>query len=187
MIKKYVASNEDFVSPYGTIYKLNNLTDSKIKYYLFPEISTPVNMTSNETDEWRVYASTVYADDAQPWIAFNKLYASSNGTHFHTASSQPHWLAWQNKIQKVLVKKIEITASYYNSAWSSSLSSVALQGSDDGSDWIDIKTLNGSYNTGNTNTFTLEDNETGYFHHRIYSLSPSSYMSVGNIIAYSKI
>lgn len=186
MIKIYNANNRNFVSPYGTAYKLNNLTDSKIKYYLFPEISTPVNMTSNETDEWRVYASTVNADD-EPWIAFNKPYASSNRIHFHTAITQPHWLAWQNKIQKILVKKIEITASYYNNAWSSSLSSVALQGSDDGSDWIDIKTLNGSYNTGNTNTFTLGDNETGYFHHRIYSLSPSSHMSVGNITAYSKI
>ena len=86
-------------------------------------------------------------------------------------------------LQKVLIRRLAITSSYYNDAWTSSLNKVRLEGSNDGENWIPIAELSGSYGNRSTIYHTFLNN-TPYYYHRIYSLTPSSYMTVGNINAW---
>lgn len=186
MIKRYVASNSNFVSLYGTIYKLNNFSTAKIRYSIYPEVSTPENMTSNEDENWLITSSGNLDSGVEPFNAFTGI-PPTNNNGWHSNGTQPFWIAWQNKIKKVLIKKLNITPYFYNDAWTSSLNSIRLDGSNDGSNWTEIATLNGTYGNKITVTHLINNNDIGYFYHRIYSLTPSSYMTVGNIDAYRDI
>lgn len=181
--KKVSRKGDDIL---GAMIRHQDLKEAKLLWSDFPDESTPTNMTSNENEIWKITSSGVYENDVQPYNAFTGI-PPTNNMGFHTNGSQPFWICWQHKIKPVLIKKINITPYFYNDAWTSSLSSLRLEGSNDGTNWTEIAVLTGSYGNKVTVTHLLPENEIGYFYHRLYSLSPSSYMTVGNIAAYSKV
>ena len=143
--------------------------------YQYPYEASPLNISSNNDGDWTVNQSSVLQSQ-YGYFAFNE-----NGNVFHSNTNQPHWISWMNNNRKVLIGKISITSSD-DSAWSSSLNSLKLQGSDDGSTWVDIQTLNGQYGSATTHEFTI-NNRIPYYYHRLYSLSPSSFMTIKFISA----
>ena len=140
------------------------------KEYQYPYEASPLNISSNNDGDWTVDQSSFY-DGQYGYFAFNE-----NDSVFHSNTNQPHWISWKNNNRRVLIGKISITSSN-DSYWSSSLSSLKLQGSDNGSMWTDIQTLNGQYGSATTHEFVI-NNKTPYYYHRLYSLSPNSYMTI---------
>ena len=140
------------------------------KEYQYPYEASPLNISSNNDGDWTVDQSSFY-DGQYGYFAFNE-----NDSVFHSNANQPHWISWKNNNRRVLIGKISITSSN-DSYWSSSLSSLKLQGSDNGSTWTDIQTLNGQYGSATTHEFVI-NNKTPYYYHRLYSLSPNSYMTI---------
>lgn len=136
----------------------------------YPYDASPTNMTSNENSEWIVSGSSVYSGQ-EVFNVFN-----NDDNVFHTNSSYEHWVSWRNKNKKVKIGRISITSSD-DSYWSSSLSSLRFEGSDDGQTWTEISILNAEYGSATKNEFLIQ-NSRPYYYHRLYSLSPSSYMTI---------
>lgn len=147
----------------------------------YPQNAAPENLRSYTDGTWRVFASSEYSTSNQAWVAFSGI--PPVGDHWHSSGNNPKWIAWQNLKQKILIRRLAITSSYYDDAWTSSLNKVRLEGSNDGENWIPIAELSGSYGNRSTVYHTFANN-TPYYYHRIYSLTPSSYMTVGNINAW---
>jgi len=189
MIKIYNANNKEFVSSYGTSYKLNNLTDLNIIYNAFPLLSAPTGLTSDTSDpNWTISANSYLnsSDDCKAYNAFSGATELYEYPTWHSASStQPNWLCWKNNKQKVLVKKLSICCRGYGTQ---PFASFKLQGSNDGLDWNDLLNVTGlSWSSGEFKTWTLPDNNKGFYYHRIYITSSENYTTICQLKAWSKI
>lgn len=146
-------------------------------------VAAPQNMSSNEDSNWLISCSSILNSSNDAYVAFN-VSSASNHNHFHTASSpKPHWISWKYKHGKVLIGKIEITSSAYDTAWNDALTKMSFEGSDDGVNWTRINTLESSYpNVATTRTFVL-NNSRPFQWHRLVSLADSTYMTISFIKA----
>jgi hypothetical protein len=108
-------------------------------------VAAPQNMSSNEDNNWLISCSSILNSSNNAYVAFN-VSSASNRNHFHTASSpKPHWISWKYKHGKVLVGKIEITSSGYDTEWNNALTKMSFEGSNDGVNWTRISILESSY------------------------------------------
>lgn len=183
MIKKYVASNEDFVSPYGTIYKLNNLTKAGIKYSDIPKYTAPLNLTSNNTSEWEITASSIYDSNFEPYKVFDGVYSEYNvGWFSQNNSTVPQWIQWKNLTRKVNIKTYLLQFNW-DDGGSRHANSWKLQGSNDEKEWIDLDEENNfeSPSDGYLLKKTIENNRSFYCHRLYITSIYNQYVGIGEI------
>lgn len=91
------------IDKWGFPIYYSDLKSAYILYKKFPYKSAPDDMTSNENDVYKITASSQYDTSVAPFNCFSGI-PPKNNLGWHSASDNPKWIGWQNKIEKVLVK-----------------------------------------------------------------------------------
>lgn len=147
-------------------------------YIGFPEVSAPVNPTSDNFQEWIISADSTWNDQS---LAYNG-FQDSTSIIWHSHVDYPHWIQWQNTSSRVLIVRYS-----FNTREDSPVTTYALQGSDDGQVWTTIDKP--TFDDPQTSISRTIDNGTGYYYHRIYVESGENYheslLILSNIKAYS--
>ena len=188
MIKIYNANNRNFVSPYGTAYKLNNLTKAGIKYSDIPKYTAPLNLSSNNSSNWIVSASSIYGSSFDAYYAFDGYYSENNSGWFSgSGQPAPQWIQWQSLNEKVNIKTYLLQFGFDDS--NRYFKSWQLQGSDNGTDWVvlDEETSFPSVDKGYL-LWKEINNSKSFYYHRLYITDVSNgYISVGEFKSWNGI
>lgn len=153
-------------------------------YRVFPEEAAPQNLTSATSDpNWEVTWSGAYSGRVG-WWAFD----SDQGTMWCTYSAAVgDWLCWEYKGTEgsVLLRRYSIAKGSGNgdcpTGWK-------IQGSNDGSTWVDLDEQTGqSFPDNNAKEYTIPNNSTPYKFHRFYLLSWNTSNMIGTFKAWSWI
>lgn len=153
-------------------------------YRVFPEEAAPQNLTSATSDpNWEVTWSGAYSGRVG-WQAFD----SDQGTTWCTYSAAVgDWLCWEYKGTEgsVLLRRYSIAKGSGNgdcpTGWK-------IQGSNDGSTWVDLDEQTGqSFPDNNAKEYTIPNNSTPYKFHRFYLLSWNTSNMIGTFKAWSWI
>ena len=143
-------------------------------------------MTSGSSDEWEITASGYYSDKYPPWEAFDEVKGSDVDcwTGNNTASSW--WLQWKNKKKQVLVQRLRIQGTSSNDIAQQAITSFVLQGSDDGSTWLDICSASGlTWGSAGYEwkEFTFSNNKS-YYYHRLANIKATSFPTIVELETY---
>ena len=136
------------------------------------ELSTPENPTSDTFDSWVISAPQTWSG-YQPYNAFN-----GEGTGGWSAQNYlPASIQWRNVDKKILIQRYSCNLPNGARAWS-------LQGSDDGSTWVDIDSAEYS-ELQNSVSRTCAFNRREFFYHRLYFTNAQTPVKVNSLIAYN--
>ena len=153
-------------------------------YRVFPEEAAPQNLTSATSDpNWEVTWSGAYSGRVG-WWAFD----SDQSTMWCTyQAAVGDWLCWEYKgvEGKVLLRRYSIAKASGNgdcpTGWK-------IQGSNDGSIWVDLDEQTGqSFPDNNAKEYTIPNNSAPYKFHRFYLLSWNTSNMIGTFKAWSWI
>ena len=163
----------------------NNPSDYDLAIYrVFPEEAAPQNITSATSDpNWEVTWSGAYSGRVG-WWAFD----SDQSTMWCTyQAAVGDWLCWEYKgvEGKVLLRRYSIAKASGNgdcpTGWK-------IQGSNDGSIWVDLDEQTGqNFPDNNAKEYTIPNNSTPYKFHRFYLLSWNTSNMIGTFKAWSWI
>lgn len=163
----------------------NNPSDYDLAIYrVFPEEAAPQNLTSATSDSnWEVTWSGAYSGRVG-WQAFD----SDQRTTWCTYSAAVgDWLCWEYKGTEgsVLLRRYSIAKGSGNgdcpTGWK-------IQGSNDGSTWVDLDEQTGqNFPDNNAKEYTIPNNSTPYKFHRFYLLSWNTSNMIGTFKAWSWI
>ena len=170
----------------GGIYSADALVIVSLLYTGEPTLTSPTGMTSGSSDEWEITASGYYSDKYPPWEAFDEVKGSDVDcwTGNNTASSW--WLQWKNKKKQVLVQRLRIQGTSSNDIAQQAITSFVLQGSDDGSTWLDICTASGlTWGSAGYEwkEFTFSNNKS-YYYHRLANIKATSFPTIVELETY---
>ena len=170
----------------GGIYSADALVIVSLLYKGAPTLTSPTGMTSESSDEWEITASGYYSDNYPPWEAFDGVKGSDVDcwTGNNTASSW--WLQWKNKKKQVLVQRLRIQGTSSNDIAQQAITSFVLQGSDDGSTWLDICSASGltwSSAGYEWKEFTFSNNKS-YYYHRLANIKATSFPTIVELETY---
>lgn len=153
-------------------------------YRVFPEEAAPQNLTSATSDpNWEVTWSGAYSDRVG-WQAFDSDQPTTWCTYYAAVGD---WLCWEYKGTEgsVLLRRYSIAKGSGNgdcpTGWK-------IQGSNDGSTWVDLDEQTGqSFPDNNAKEYTIPNNSTPYKFHRFYLLSWNTSNMIGTFKAWSWI
>lgn len=153
-------------------------------YRVFPEEAAPQNLTSATSDpNWEVTWSGEYSDRVG-WQAFDSDQSTTWCTYYAAVGD---WLCWEYKGTEgsVLLRRYSIAKGSGNgdcpTGWK-------IQGSNDGSTWVDLDEQTGqSFPDNNAKEYTIPNNSTHYKFHRFYLLSWNISNMIGTFKAWSWI
>ena len=170
----------------GGIYSADALVIVSLLYKGAPTLTSPTGMTSGSSDEWEITASGYYSDNYPPWEAFDEVKGSDVDcwTGNNTASSW--WLQWKNKKKQVLVQRLRIQGTSSNDIAQQAITSFVLQGSDDGSTWLDICSASGlTWGSAGYEwkEFTFSNNKS-YYYHRLANIKATSFPTIVELETY---
>lgn len=170
----------------GGIYSADALVIVSLLYTGTPTLTSPTGMTSGSSDEWEITASGYYSDNYPPWEAFDGVKGSDVDcwTGNNTASSW--WLQWKNKKKQVLVQRLRIQGTSSNDIAQQAITSFVLQGSNDGSSWLDICSasgLNWDSSGYEWKEFTFS-NTKSYYYHRLANIKATSFPTIVELETY---
>lgn len=170
----------------GGIYSPDALVTVAFLYKGAPTLTSPTGMTSGSSDEWEITASGYYSDNYPPWEAFDEVKGSNVDcwTGNNTASSW--WLQWKNKKKQVLVQRLRIQGTSSNDIAQQAITSFVLQGSDDGSTWLDIYSASGlTWGSAGYEwkEFTFSNNKS-YYYHRLANIKATSFPTIVELETY---
>lgn len=170
----------------GGIYSPDALVIVSLLYKGAPTLTSPTGMTSESSDEWEITASGYYSNNYPPWEAFDGVKGSDVDcwTGNNTASSW--WLQWKNKKKQVLVQRLRIQGTSSNDIAQQAITSFVLQGSDDGSTWLDICSASGltwSSAGYEWKEFTFSNNKS-YYYHRLANIKATSFPTIVELETY---
>ena len=170
----------------GGIYSADALVIVSLLYTGTPTLTSPTGMTSGSSDEWEITASGYYSDKYPPWEAFDEVKGSDVDcwTGNNTASSW--WLQWKNKKKQVLVQRLRIQGTGSGDIAQQAIKSFVLQGSNDGSTWLDICTASGltwSSVGYEWKEFTFS-NTKSYYYHRLANITATRFPTIVELETY---
>lgn len=153
-------------------------------YRVFPEEAAPQNLTSATSDSnWEVTWSGAYSGRVG-WQAFD----SDQSTVWCTYSAAiGDWLCWEYKGAdgKVLLRRYSIAKG---SNYGDCPTGWKIQGSNDGSTWVDLDEQTGqSFPNNDAKEYTIPGNNTAYKFHRFYLLSWNTSNMIGTFKAWGYI
>ena len=176
--KKFVTADSSQLLP------ANPANGDMAVYRKVPEDAAPQNLTSATSDSnWEVTWSGAYSGRVG-WQAFD----SDQSTVWCTYSAAVgDWLCWEYKGAggKVLLRRYSIAKGSGNgdcpTGWK-------IQGSNDGSIWVDLDEQTGqSFPNNDAKEYTIPNNSTPYKFHRFYLLSWNTSNMIGTFKAWSWI
>ena len=127
-----------------------------------PYVSIIPPMNQNETDEIKITAAG-FSGDSFPYRAFDKSYTGYEVSWYHNTS--PTWVQVQFKIEPKKINKIKIGQEIASPAF---FKTYIIQGSNDGTTYIDIATFVENYRNAGQIYEHIFDNENSYSYYRIY-------------------
>lgn len=153
-------------------------------YRVFPEEAAPQNLTSATSDpNWEVTWSGAYSGRVG-WQAFDSDQLTTWCTY---SAAVGDWLCWEYKGTEgsVLLRRYSIAKGSGNgdcpTGWK-------IQGSNDGSTWVDLDEQTGQgFPDNNAKEYTIPNNSTPYKFHRFYLLSWNTSNMIGTFKAWSWI
>lgn len=148
---------------YQKVGEINTSIIDKIVYQSKdPYISIIPSMNQDETDEIKITAAGS-SENNPPYRAFDKSYTGYEVCWYHNAS--PTWVQVQFKTEPKKINKIKIGQEIATPAF---FKTYIIQGSNDGTTYIDIATFVENYRSvGQIYEHTFE-NENSYSYYRIY-------------------
>lgn len=157
-----------------------NLYKGIVRHY-YKYVNTPWTqpvLSANGTMGGNSFACAASSSDYAPWHAFDGSKTSSNRWAAST-STPPQWLTFYNP-EKIKVTNLAITQ---RSDTTDHITSGIVQGSDDNTNWTDIKNFtNNNATPGATWNIDLSENTTSYKYYRIYitgySASQGTYIHI---------
>lgn len=177
----------------GRIYSADGMLEVSSFYEGFHLVS-PIDMTSNENDEWVITASSYRF---APYNAFSGSDTETFGWESGDYESFPHWIQWQNKQRKATINEYSLQVNNHTDDFNRERfpGSWILQGSDDGSSWVTVDDRTDAI-TDYTQLETLKyynftcQNPGSYNYYRIYitksadGVTGGGYTYIGQIKAY---
>lgn len=170
----------------GNIYSADALVIVSLLYTGTPTLTSPTGMTSGSSDEWEISASSYYSDNYPPWEAFDGVKGSDVDCWTGSSSASSWWLQWQNKKKQVLVQRLRIQGTGSGDIAQQAIKSFVLQGSNDGSTWLDICTASGltwSSVGYEWKEFTFS-NTKSYYYHRLANITATSFPTIVELETY---
>ncbi len=170
----------------GNIYSADALVIVSLLYTGTPTLTSPTGMTSGSSDEWEITASGYYSDNYPPWEAFDGVKGSDVDCWTGSNSASSWWLQWQNKKKQVLVQRLRIQGTGSGDIAQQAIKSFVLQGSNDGSTWLDICTASGltwSSVGYEWKEFTFS-NTKSYYYHRLANITATSFPTIVELETY---
>lgn len=170
----------------GNIYSADALVIVSLLYTGTPTLTSPTGMTSGSSDEWEISASSYYSDKYPPWEAFDGVKGSDVDCWTGSSSASSWWLQWQNKKKQVLVQRLRIQGTGSGDIAQQAIKSFVLQGSNDGSTWLDICTASGltwSSVGYEWKEFTFS-NTKSYYYHRLANITATSFPTIVELETY---
>lgn len=170
----------------GNIYSADALVIVSLLYTGTPTLTSPTGMTSGSSDEWEISASSYYSDKYPPWEAFDGVKGSDVDCWTGSNSASSWWLQWQNKKKQVLVQRLRIQGTGSGDIAQQAIKSFVLQGSNDGSTWLDICTASGltwSSVGYEWKEFTFS-NTKSYYYHRLANITATSFPTIVELETY---
>ena len=170
----------------GNIYSADALVIVSLLYTGTPTLTSPTGMTSGSSDEWEISASSYYSDKYPPWEAFDGVKGSDVDCWTGSNSASSWWLQWQNKKKQVLVQRLRIQGTGSGAIAQQAIKSFVLQGSNDGSTWLDICTASGltwSSVGYEWKEFTFS-NTKSYYYHRLANITATSFPTIVELETY---
>lgn len=170
----------------GNIYSADALVIVSLLYTGTPTLTSPTGMTSGSSDEWEISASSYYSDKYPPWEAFDGVKGSDVDCWTGANGASSWWLQWQNKKKQVLVQRLRIQGTGSGDIAQQAIKSFVLQGSNDGSTWLDICTASGltwSSVGYEWKEFTFS-NTKSYYYHRLANITATSFPTIVELETY---
>lgn len=170
----------------GGIYSADALVIVSLLYTGEPTLTSPTGMTSGSSDEWEISASSYYSDKYPPWEAFDGVKGSDVDCWTGSNRASSWWLQWQNKKKQVLVQRLRIQGTSSNDIAQQAITSFVLQGSDDGSTWLDICSASGlTWGSAGYEwkEFTFSNNKS-YYYHRLANIKATSFPTIVELETY---
>ena len=127
-----------------------------------PYVSIIPPMNQNETDEIKITAAG-FSVDCFPYRAFDKSYTGYETCWYHNTG--PTWVQVQFKIEPKKINKIKIGQEIASPAF---FKTYIIQGSNDGTTYIDIATFVEDCRNAGQIYEHIFDNENSYSYYRIY-------------------
>ena len=148
---------------YQKVGEINTSIIDKIVYQSKdPYVSIIPPMNQNETDEIKITAAG-FSVDCYPYRAFDTSYTGYETCWYHNTS--PTWIQVQFKIEPKKINKIKIGQEIASPAF---FKTYIIQGSNDGTTYIDIATFVENYRNAGQIYEHIFDNENSYSYYRIY-------------------
>ena len=163
-------------------YIMSGLTEiwSNIKALISP-------MTSNTTPSGVASCSSRVDSTFEAWKAFDGNTTSADSAWISGSGSLPHWLCYQFTMPTV-VKKFKVTNRNATGASIGCIKEFTLQGSNDNSQWVNIKSFvipESENGAGVEHTFDVNENDNAYLYYRLSIASYyGSYASIGELQMY---
>ena len=170
----------------GGIYSADALVIVSLLYKGAPTLTSPTGMTSGSSDEWEITASGYYSDNYPPWEAFDEVKGSDVDCWTGNNTDSSWWLQWKNKKKQVLVQRLRIQGTSSNDIAQQAITSFVLQGSDDGSTWLDICSASGlTWGSAGYEwkEFTFSNNKS-YYYHRLANIKATSFPTIVELETY---
>ena len=170
----------------GGIYSPDALVIVSLLYKGAPTLTSPTGMTSESSDEWEITASGYYSDKYPPWEAFDGVKGSDVDCWTGNNTVSSWWLQWKNKKKQVLVQRLRIQGTSSNDIAQQAITSFVLQGSDDGSTWLDICSASGlTWGSAGYEwkEFTFSNNKS-YYYHRLANIKATSFPTIVELETY---
>lgn len=141
------------------LYGLAEENPSEDPIYLL----TPA-MTSNTTPSGEVSCSSNYNANYLPYYAFNQVLGSNTQT-WATIQALPQWIQYKFDTPKVVTK---VATTNRNEGNIRAAKTYILQGSNDGSTYVDIQTCSIQSYAAHYQEIVDIENETAYLYYRLY-------------------
>lgn len=147
----------------GGVYTDDIIISADYIYTGFPEISCPVNPDSNTFGPWFISASSTYDPARAPYKAFTEGVTNEGSDGWHSSNEAQAWLSWENTREPVLISRYSVL--FRSDAGATKF---ALQGSNNGSDWVTLDTVDNPDKLAQVDR--VINNDQAFTHHRILIL-----------------
>jgi hypothetical protein len=163
-----------------TYYK--EIPQYKYYKYLYQNWTQPVLTSNSSNSSFVVSASTIYSSGYDAWCSFksNKTDSTAWLTSTKPSTSSPQWYQFKTS-KKLKISKINMK-NRGGSAGCGAMSSFKIQGSNNGSQWVDLTGTLSNSNNSFLGTWTINVNaNTAYYYHRflIYGSNTGDRLSIG--------
>lgn len=150
------------------------------------QLVTPMNLTSNDNDDWTISASSVYDNTYEPYKAFDGGWPINDGGWFSNSSDTTPTLTIQYKKGKLNITSYDIDMGFDST--NRAFNGWKFEGSNNNSNWITLDEVTDfTFNIkGAAISRTFNNNEYYAYYRLVITDKPVDYISISEFRGYGK-